>query len=58
MGGGEQMLVFSYLFYLHLARVMCSSGAGASVLYVLYIGYGLEPAVLQTKPSRSGQVHI
>ena len=46
MGGGEQMLVFSYLFYLHLARVMCSFGAGASVLYVLYIEYGLDPALL------------
>lgn len=49
MGGGEQMLIFSYLFYLHLARVMCSCGAGASVLYVLYIRYGLDPALLQNK---------
>lgn len=52
------MLVFSHLFFLHLARVMCSFGAGASLLYTVCTGYGLDPALIRTKPFCSGQVHI
>lgn len=54
-GRAEQMLVFSSLSFLHLARVMRLFGAGTSLLYTVCTGYFLDPALFQTKPSKKEQ---